>query len=54
MNTAVKVEESVAISQTEEMTQILNALTALRRGEESARLRRSVREGKNAVKTGAM
>jgi len=38
MNTAAKVEESAAISQTEEMTQILNALTALRRGEAGARL----------------
>src|SRR5712671_6510429 len=38
MNTAAKVDESAAISHTEEMTQILNALTALRRGEAGARL----------------
>src|SRR5258708_4023605 len=38
MNTAAKTEESSAISHTEEMTQILNALTALRRGDAKARL----------------
>src|SRR2546429_9056605 len=38
MNTAAKTDESAAVSQTEEMTQILNALTALRRGESGARL----------------
>src|SRR5258708_38122270 len=38
MNTAAKTDESAALSQAEEMTQILNALTALRRGEASARL----------------
>jgi len=38
MNTPVKYEESSALSHTEEMTQILNALTALRRGDATARL----------------
>src|ERR1700704_6255511 len=38
MNTAAKVEESVAIVHTEEMTQVLNSLTALKRGDASARL----------------
>ncbi|HZQ71728.1 MAG TPA: HAMP domain-containing protein, partial [Burkholderiales bacterium] len=38
MNTPVKLEESSALSHTEEMTQILNALTALRRGDATTRL----------------
>jgi HAMP domain-containing protein/signal transduction histidine kinase/CheY-like chemotaxis protein len=38
MNTAAKIEESAAISRTDEMTQILSALTALRRGDPKARL----------------
>jgi HAMP domain-containing protein/signal transduction histidine kinase/DNA-binding response OmpR family regulator len=38
MNTPVKTDESSAVSHTEEMTQILNSLTALRRGDGSARL----------------
>jgi HAMP domain-containing protein/signal transduction histidine kinase/CheY-like chemotaxis protein len=38
MNTPVKGAESSALSRTEEMTQILNALTALKRGDASVRL----------------
>src|SRR4051812_22884926 len=38
MNTPVKAEESSAVSHTEEMTQILSSLTALKRGDASARL----------------
>src|SRR5579871_5515208 len=38
MNTPVKLEESSALSHTEELTQILNALSALRRGDATARL----------------
>ena len=38
MNTPVKAEESNALSHTEEMTQILSALTALKRGDASIRL----------------
>src|SRR3954462_12420473 len=38
MNTTVKNDESAAISHTEEMTQILNAMSALRRGDANARL----------------
>jgi HAMP domain-containing protein/signal transduction histidine kinase/CheY-like chemotaxis protein len=38
MNTPVKTEESRAVSHTEEMTQILSSLTALKRGDASARL----------------
>ena len=33
MNTAAKIEESIAVTHTEEMTQVLNALAALRRGD---------------------
>src|SRR5690349_581051 len=38
MNTPVKTEEATAVSHTEEMTQVLNALTSLRRGDAAARL----------------
>ncbi len=38
MNTPVKNDESAAVSHTEEMTQVLNALTALKRGDASIRL----------------
>src|SRR4051812_11968212 len=38
MNTPVKIEESNALSHTEELTQILSAVTALRRGDATARL----------------
>ena len=38
MNTVVQGAESVAVSRTEEMTQILNALSSLKRGDATARL----------------
>jgi HAMP domain-containing protein len=38
MNTPVKAEESAAISRTEEMTQVLGALSALKRGDAAVRL----------------
>src|SRR5580765_5675821 len=38
MNTAAKVEESIAVTHTEEMTQVLNALASLRRGDATVRL----------------
>ncbi|MBV8030281.1 MAG: HAMP domain-containing protein, partial [Betaproteobacteria bacterium] len=38
MNTPVKVEEAIAVAQADEMTQVLNALTALKRGDATVRL----------------
>src|SRR4051812_21192298 len=38
MNTPVKSEETSAVTQTEELTQILDALSSLRRGDATARL----------------
>jgi methyl-accepting chemotaxis protein len=38
MNTAVKTEESTAVVHTDELTQILSALSALKRGDATVRL----------------